>query len=34
VDGGAKPVGEGFKYTSDSNDRWLTKDELAELVRE
>ena len=28
----AKPVPEGFCYASDSNDRWLTKEELRELV--
>jgi UDP-N-acetylglucosamine 4,6-dehydratase len=28
----AKPCPEGFRYSSDMNDRWLTRDELAEMV--
>jgi len=28
----AKPLPEGFRYSSDSNDRWLTRRELEELV--
>jgi len=27
-----KPVVEGFRYTSDSNDRWLTDEELKEII--
>jgi UDP-N-acetylglucosamine 4,6-dehydratase len=27
-----KPLAEGFRYSSDSNDRWLTRRELRELV--
>jgi len=30
----AKPVPEGFCYASDSNDRWLTKEELRQLVEQ
>ncbi len=29
-----KPLPEGFRYTSDTNDRWLTKDELNRMVEE
>jgi UDP-N-acetylglucosamine 4,6-dehydratase len=29
---GAKPLSEGFRYTSDTNERWLTRRELEELV--
>jgi UDP-N-acetylglucosamine 4,6-dehydratase len=29
----AKPVAEGFRYTSDTNTRWLTIDELQALVK-
>jgi len=29
---GAKPLPEGFRYTSDTNERWLTRRELEELV--
>ena len=29
---GAKPLPEGFRYTSDNNERWLTRRELEELV--
>jgi UDP-N-acetylglucosamine 4,6-dehydratase/5-epimerase len=28
----AKPLAEGFRYSSDSNERWLTRRELEELV--
>jgi UDP-N-acetylglucosamine 4,6-dehydratase/5-epimerase len=28
----AKPLPEGFRYSSDSNERWLTRHELEELV--
>lgn len=28
----AKPVPDGFRYTSDSNERWLTSPELEELI--
>jgi len=28
----AKPLREGFRYSSDSNERWLTRRELEELV--
>jgi UDP-N-acetylglucosamine 4,6-dehydratase len=28
----AKPLAEGFRYTSDSNDRWLTNRELRKLI--
>ena len=28
----AKPLAEGFRYASDSNERWLTRRELEELV--
>jgi len=28
----AKPLPEGFRYTSDTNDRWLTNQELQELI--
>lgn len=34
VNGGAKPVPEGFRYTSDTNERWLSIDELRELASE
>jgi UDP-N-acetylglucosamine 4,6-dehydratase len=27
-----KPLSEGFRYTSDDNDRWLSKDELKAMV--
>ena len=30
---GARPVGPGFSYTSDSNDRWLTEDELRKMLQ-
>ncbi len=29
---GAKPLAEGFRYSSDTNERWLTRQELEELV--
>jgi UDP-N-acetylglucosamine 4,6-dehydratase len=29
---GAKPLAEGFRYSSDTNERWLTRRELEELV--
>lgn len=29
---GGKPLADGFRYTSDSNDRWLRKDELTGMV--
>ena len=29
-----KPLPEGFRYTSDNNDRWLTRDELKGMVEE
>jgi hypothetical protein len=28
----AKPLPEGFRYSSDGNERWLTRRELEELV--
>jgi UDP-N-acetylglucosamine 4,6-dehydratase len=28
----ARPLGDGFRYTSDSNSRWLTGEELKELI--
>jgi len=28
----AKPLPEGFRYSSDSNERWLTRRQLEELV--
>lgn len=28
----AKPLPEGFRYSSDTNDRWLTRRELEDLV--
>lgn len=31
---GGKPLPEGFKYTSDNNEWWLTKDELKRIVKE
>lgn len=31
---GGKPLPEGFKYTSDSNSWWLTKEELKRMVEE
>lgn len=30
---GGKPVPEGFRYTSDGNDQWLTSEELRKMVR-
>jgi UDP-N-acetylglucosamine 4,6-dehydratase len=29
---GAKPVGEGFRLSSDANEAWLTPDDLMRLV--
>lgn len=34
VQNGGKPVKEGFKYTSDTNDRWLTPGELKKMVED
>ena len=31
---GGKPLPEGFRYTSDNNDRWLSKDELNRMVED
>lgn len=31
---GAKPLSEGFTYTSDNNSQWLTKDELSKMLEE
>lgn len=31
---GGRPLLEGFRYTSDGNDRWVSKDELDRMVRE
>jgi len=31
---GGKPVKEDFKYASDTNDRWLTVEELKELIKD
>ena len=31
---GGKPLPDGFRYTSDGNDWWLTKDELKQMVEE
>jgi hypothetical protein len=28
----ARPLPEGFRYASDSNDRWLTNRELQDLI--
>jgi UDP-N-acetylglucosamine 4,6-dehydratase len=30
----ARPLPEGFRYTSDGNEQWLTADELFELIEE
>lgn len=30
---GGKVPPEGFRYTSDNNDKWLTKDELREIIK-
>ena len=30
----ANPLGEGFRYTSDTNSRWLSADELREVIGE
>ena len=29
---GGKPLPEGFRYTSDNNDQWLSKDELKRMI--
>jgi UDP-N-acetylglucosamine 4,6-dehydratase len=29
---GAKPVSEGFRYTSDTNEQWLTPADLQEFI--
>ncbi len=34
IDNGGKAVKEGFVYTSDSNDRWLTVEELGALIKD
>lgn len=31
---GGRPLPDGFRYTSDGNDRWLSKDELKEMAAE
>lgn len=31
---GGKPVAEGFRYASDTNDRWLTVEDLKKLMQE
>ncbi len=31
---GGKPLPDAFSYTSDNNDRWLTKDELTGMIKE
>lgn len=31
---GGKPVEEGFRYASDTNEKWLTVEELRELIKE
>ncbi len=31
--GSAKHCAEGFRYTSDTNDRWLTRDQLVEMTK-
>ena len=31
---GGKPLPHGFSYTSDNNNWWLTKDELARMIEE
>ena len=28
-----KPVSDGFKYTSNANDKWMTKEEIKEILR-
>ena len=28
----ARPLPEGFRYSSDSNDQWLTRGELEEVI--
>jgi UDP-N-acetylglucosamine 4,6-dehydratase len=29
---GGKPLADGFRYSSNTNERWLTQRELAELL--
>ena len=31
---GGRPLSTGFKYTSDNNSQWLTKDELEKMVED
>ena len=31
---GGKPLPEGFRYSSDKNDKWLTKDEIMKIIKE
>jgi UDP-N-acetylglucosamine 4,6-dehydratase len=31
---GGTPIGEGFTYSSDKNDRWLGMDELAAMIQD
>jgi len=31
---GGKPCPEGFRYSSDTNSRWLTEEELREMLRD
>lgn len=31
---GGKPLPEGFRYTSDNNDKWLSKEELMKIIKE
>ena len=31
---GGKPLPEGFRYSSDKNDKWLTKDEITKIIKE
>lgn len=33
LNNGGKPLPEGFVYSSDKNDRWLTKEELLSIVK-
>ena len=30
---GGEPLADGFRYTSDNNDRWLSKDDLHAIMR-
>jgi UDP-N-acetylglucosamine 4,6-dehydratase len=34
ISNGGKPVKEGFRYASNTNDRWLTVEELKELIKD